>query len=57
MSVYALWANGEPLATYKTLGQALLGATWRSRKSGHAVGIYTRTKTGGERCVATVRAD
>jgi hypothetical protein len=53
---YSLWSEGEPLAKYATLQQALLGAVWRSRKlgGGRTVGVYTRTKTGGDRCVATV---
>jgi hypothetical protein len=51
---YVLWASGDRLAKYKTLGQALLGAVWRSRYLRARVGVYKRTATGGDKCVAVV---
>ena len=51
---YVLWSEGDRIAQYKTLAQSLLGAVWRSRLLGKRVGIYRRTTTGGDRCVAMV---
>ena len=52
---YELWGNGQLLGKYKTLGQALLGATWRSRKRAHQVGIYRQDPMRvSSRCLAIV---
>jgi hypothetical protein len=52
---YTLWVAERQLASYASLNQALLGAVWRSRKlEGETIGIYTSTKTGGQRGVAFV---
>ena len=32
--------EGDLIARYKTLGQALLGALWRSEKAGSVVAVY-----------------
>ena len=38
---YELWCDGMMIARYSTLGQALLGAAWRSRKRiSRQVGVY-----------------
>ena len=46
---YGLYVNGYGLARYATLGQALLGALWRSRKVGSRVYVMR-----GPACVAVV---
>jgi hypothetical protein len=51
---YVLWSEGERIAQYKTLGQSLLGAVWRARQLRKRVGVYKRTVTGGDKCVAMV---
>jgi hypothetical protein len=54
-SRYHLWVAGRRIAGYATLNHALMGAVWRSRKlEGETIGIYTSTKTGGQRGVAFV---
>jgi hypothetical protein len=40
---YELWSGGDLLAKYKTIGQALLGALWRSRKSNAIVYVWSVT--------------
>lgn len=37
---YELGANGAVIARYRTLGQALLGAVWRSKRLGATVYVY-----------------
>jgi len=37
---YVLWACGSKVGKYKTLGQALLGALWRSKKLEQAVYVW-----------------
>ena len=48
---YELWSNGQLIARYVTLGQALLGAKWRSQKRGSPIYVWT---TGEGRFVASV---
>lgn len=56
MSVaYELWSSGRNLATYKTLGQALLGALWRSKKLKRYVYVYKKVIRG--QSIAAVTAD
>jgi hypothetical protein len=53
---YDLWASGTLRAKYRTLGQALLGALWRSKKLTRYVYVY---KTDGQTrsvCIAAVTA-
>jgi hypothetical protein len=51
---YELWLGGNRIAKYKTLGQALLGARWRSRK--HEKAIYVWSAREPYRFIAEVRA-
>lgn len=52
---YELWLSNQVLARYETLGQALLGALWRSRKQQKTV--YVWTVEGVEsHCIAKVAA-
>lgn len=51
---YELWLNGGVAARYKTMGQALLGALWRSKKLQTSIYIWRAGKSGY--CAATVRA-
>lgn len=51
---YELLMDGHLLAKYETLGQALLGALWRSRKRMGAVYVWTLGKSGA--CIAKVVA-
>jgi len=54
---YVLWSQGDRIAAYKTLGQALLGAVWRSRKLEQAVGIYSPGPTTfADKFITTVNA-
>lgn len=53
---YELWASGLKRATYRTLGQALLGALWRSKNLQRYVYVYKTTKKRSQ-CVATVTLD
>ena len=50
---YELWAHGYVIAKYNTLGQALLGAAWRSRKRKRTVYIWAAKP---HKFVAFVRA-
>jgi hypothetical protein len=52
---YELWENGDRLAKYKTLGQALLGALWRSEELQAPVFVYRAGETSGT-CLARVAA-
>lgn len=51
---YELFMDGYILAKYETLGQALLGALWRSRKRMGSVYVWEIGKH--ERCIAKVVA-
>jgi hypothetical protein len=53
---YELWAGGKLLATYQTLGQALLGALWRSKKLKRYVYTHKTNKKTSSQCVAAVTA-
>jgi hypothetical protein len=53
---YQLSSCGAPLGRYKTLGQALLGATWRARKRRAAVWVYAISPRKPDRWLATVVA-
>jgi hypothetical protein len=48
---YELYVGGVQIAKYKTQGQALLGAVWRSRKYYSPVYVWDRM-----RCIAKVYA-
>jgi hypothetical protein len=55
---YELWASGILRASYRTLGQALLGALWRSRKLEKYVYVHkANSLSTSSRCVATVTQD
>jgi hypothetical protein len=54
---YELWASGQLRAKYATLGQALLGAAWRSRKLKRYVYVHKTDGKKSSRCVAAVAAD
>jgi hypothetical protein len=41
---YELWISGAIVAKYQTIGQALLGALWRSRKREKTVYIWSANK-------------
>jgi len=43
---YEVWSQGVVIAKYKTLGQALLGAVWRSRKLERRVFVWAAGRTG-----------
>lgn len=47
---YELRAGGLLLGKYKTLGQAMLGAIWRSRKRGKPVYVSKRGVGGRSLC-------
>jgi hypothetical protein len=58
MSVkYELWASGHLRATYRTLGQSLLGALWRSKKLEVHVYVHKTNGQTSSKCVAAVAAD
>jgi hypothetical protein len=52
---YELWVQGDRIAKYKTLGQALLGALWRSEEMQEAVFVYKAGVNCGA-CLARVAA-
>jgi hypothetical protein len=54
---YDLWASGKRLAQYHTLGQALLGALWRSKKRETYVYVHKINGATLSRCVAAVTGD
>jgi hypothetical protein len=54
---YVLWASGLSRATYRTLGQALLGALWRSKKLERYVYVHKTNGKTYSRCVAVVTVD
>jgi hypothetical protein len=51
---YELWASEIKRATYHTLGQALLGALWRSKKTELYFYVYKTTGETRSECVAVV---
>src|SRR6202161_2506828 len=55
---YELWASGEMLARYKTLGPAVLGALWRSKKlKKYVYGHLSAADIDLWSCIAAVTAD
>jgi hypothetical protein len=51
---YELWSRGRILASYKTLGPALLGALRHARKFERAMYVHKAGKNSGS-CIASVK--